>query len=140
MVDGPYAKDLSAWPLVVWRMHRILSVSEFQAYVRDVESVLMRRQRFAQVVIARLEGGGSALTPDTRRLQAQWVKQHFAALEAHCVGMAVVVNDMSPVVHFTISVLMSVLGRTPSPSKIMTNESEALDWARSQLARAPRTA
>lgn len=140
MVDAGYSKDVSMWPLVIWRMNRVLTVAEFNEYLRDLESVLIRRERFAQVVVARLEGGHSALTADTRKIQTQWIKRHFRELEEHCAGMAIVVHDMSPVVHFTLSVVMSVLGRPPTPSKILPDEAEALQWARAQVVRSARTA
>lgn len=125
------------WPLVVWRMHRVLTVPEFNTYLGEVEKILARRERYAQVVISRLGEGRSALNADTRKLQAQWVKRHFHELERHCAAMVVVISDISPISHFTVSVLMSVLGRAPAPSKILAHEAEGLAWARAHLAKQP---
>lgn len=133
--DAPYTTDMSEWPLVIWRMNRALTVPEFTAYLADVDKVLARRERYAQVVVSCLGEGRSALTVETRKLQAQWVKKNFDVLQERCAAMVVVISDMSPIAHFTISVLMSVLGRAPSPSKILTVESEGIAWARAHLAK-----
>ena len=128
-----FETDLSQWPLVIWRMQRVLSVPEFEVYLKDADRILARRERYAQIVVSQLGSGKSALTPETRKVQAAWVKANFAALERHCAAMTVVLTDLSPMAHFTASFFMMVLGRMPSPSKICVSEAEAVAWAREQL-------
>jgi hypothetical protein len=136
--EDPYFTDTSRWPLVVWRMRRVLTEPEFDAYLREAQQILDKRQRFAQVIVSQLGEGKSALTQATRNTQAAWVKKNFDELQLHCAAMAVVLTDMSAVAHFTVSTLMSFLGRAPAPSRIFTKEEEALAWA-SSLVQAPPT-
>jgi hypothetical protein len=134
--EAPYFTDTTRWPVVVWRMRRVLTEPEFAVYLHEAQQVLDKRQRFAQVIVSQLGEGKSALTQATRQTQAAWVKKNFDLLQLHCAAMAVVLTDMSAVAHFTVSTLMSFLGRAPAPSRIFTKEEEAFAWALS-LVEAP---
>lgn len=125
---GTVETVLTGWPIVVFRLPRLVDVKVALELGREVDKLLERRQAFAMVVDNRHT---SDMPSDARKAMAAWEKSQDIPLRAFAKAAAIVMPNRTM---FAIAGLISWLNPPPYPKKCFLDETEARAWAREQLA------
>lgn len=121
--------DESSWPIVVFRFHGEPTDEEFEAYLKAMEGLYARNERFTMVFDAR---GTVNLKAKHRRRQADWLKQHAARIRRLNPGSAFIID--SPFVRGLLTAILW-LQPLPAPHKVFSSMDEAVAWCRDRLER-----
>ncbi len=99
-------------PLIVFYLRGKCSDDEFRAYLDAMEVFLYEPRRYGFV----LDADQAASAPATqRKMQAEWIKQHWDRIEAESYGTAMVITKALPRL-----ILSSILLLTPMPGRFTT--------------------
>lgn len=123
--------DDSAFPLVVIRYVGSTSDEEFQRYLSRMEELVVARREINAVILDASKA--DAATAKQRKMQADWMKGHEAALRRYCVGNAFVIT--STVVRGALTAIFW-LQPPAAPSSVFGSFAAAEAWALEQLAAA----
>ncbi len=129
--------SMDRWPILISEYHRRSDDSEFEAYLDFVISLLERKQRFVIVIDSRHREPMGRQRVDR---MARWFQKHRVGLAAYVPGMALVSSDMSPVLRFAASAMMSVvanMGGNPTLYSFHARLEDAKAWALRLLAKPP---
>lgn len=127
-MEGRYFDvDESQWPMVVFRFRGEPTDEDFEAYLRAMESLYERGERFAILFDAR---GTVQLSAKHRRRQAQWLKDNAERIRRFNVGSAFVIDSA-----FVRGLLTAIFWIQPMPSPHTVTETlaEAEAWCRARL-------
>jgi len=127
-ISRGYDVDDSEFPIVIVRAKGKVTDGEFEQYLRALDKVYSRHQRFALVWDGTKADGGTAAQ---RRRQAEWMRQQAMLIRTFNVGTAFVIPSA-----LTRGALTAILWLQPMPSPHFICESppEAIRWARKRLA------
>jgi hypothetical protein len=117
------------WPLVVFRMPRLVDVKTCLELGRAIDQLIRRREEFVMVVD---NTRTTEMPPDARKAMAAWEKSQDAPLRAFAKAAAIVMPNRTM---FAIVGLISWLNPPPYPKKCFLHEGEAKAWAREKLTR-----
>jgi hypothetical protein len=129
--SGAVEVALDEWPLVMFRMPRVVDVNAAHDLGQAINRLLERRERFVMVVDNRRT---SDMPPAARKAVATWEKSQDAPLRAYAKAAAIIMPNRAM---FAIAGLISWLNPPPYPKKCFLYEAEAKAWARGQLAGGP---
>ncbi len=126
---GAVKVQTGGWPVVVFRMPRLVDVKASLELGRAIETLLKRREEFVMVVdsTATID-----MPSDARKAMATWEKSQDAPLRAYAKAAAIIMPNR---VMFAIAGLISWLNPPPYPKKCFLDEGDAKAWAREVLVR-----
>jgi hypothetical protein len=81
--------DESRWPLVVFTAVGEQTEEDFEAYLRDCDRLLRRREAYGSIFDARR---AAPIGPKLRKRQVEWLSRNDALLRAYLVGTGMVMN------------------------------------------------
>lgn len=108
--------------IVVVTFHANVSDEQFRAYLQQVADRLALQQPFGLLFIATSSGTATAAQ---RRMQANWIRDHFDALHEWVWGAAFVINH--PIGRLTLASVLA-LQRLPYPHTVVSTPEQAFTW------------
>jgi hypothetical protein len=131
-VQGVIELDAAGWPVLHIRYKGTVDAEAFEAHLEELAGHLARGERYGVVFDARRAEHLPALQ---RKMQADWVAAHRAALTERCVGVAFVFD--SSVVRGLLTAILWVQP-LPHPHCVVPTLAEAEAWVREALAHPER--
>ena len=126
--EPAYRVDYDEWPLVVVRVGRPMTPKELRAYLELCDrDILARGERYAVILVT--EHNKRSMNSETMKIQSDYLNERREIMGELCVASALVTNTVSPIVQFTVSMMMSILSRHPTPWKMFGTEEAARKWA-----------
>lgn len=114
--------------IVVVTFHASVSDEQFRAYLQQVADRLALSQPFGLLFIATSSGTATAAQ---RRMQADWLREHFQALHEWVWGAAFVINN--PLARLTLASVLA-LQRLPYPHTVVATPEQAFAWVNGRRA------
>lgn len=114
--------------ILVVTIHSASSNDEFGAYLQQLSDHLALQRPFGFVFIAK--SGGTA-TATQRRMQADWLREHFDALRERVWGAAFVLTH--PLARLTLASVLA-LQRLPYPHTVVATPEQAFAWVNGRRA------
>ncbi|WP_147333207.1 hypothetical protein [Archangium gephyra] len=126
--------DDSFWPLLTVQIRGAVPLASFEDYLAQRLTYLQRPEKHVTLFDMR---NAPMLSSDVRQLQAEWLKQHGALLDAQMLGHALVIT--SPLLRLMMSTFLKVRPRSHTPYVVTPNLSDAARWGLKVLEEAGST-
>lgn len=126
-MTGSIRFDESAWPLVVITFCGVVGHSQFERYIRRLDGLFDRQQRFATILDA-CEAGVSP--PAQRRRQVDWLEERRPEVAAYSSGIAFAASN--PKFRFVLSGIF-LIAPLPVDHVVCSSLGEARAWAEMRL-------
>lgn len=123
----PYAIiDESRFPLVSITFSGSKSTDQnFQTYLDQTKACYRHKKKLA-IIFDASNASIPALTH--QKMQADWLKDHKALMQAYCMGTAYIIPNIA--VRAILNVIFS-MQKQPVPYKIVKSQDEAAEWVTS---------
>jgi hypothetical protein len=118
----PILWDESRFPLVLLDSVSSTTNADFDVYLTKLTATLGRQQTFGVLLDARK---AERPTPIQRQRQAEWMKEHAAALKKHSVGMTFVMDN--PIIRGSLTAILW-LQPMPMPHAVFKRYDDAETW------------
>jgi hypothetical protein len=120
--------DSGHWPLVLIQYRGVVSLSDLNGSISELDRVLDRRQPFVSIGdISELRMPG----PDVMRRNASWYKDNDGALRSYCLGAATIATQATV---RGILKAANFLHPLPQPHLVVQTFDEALEFVERKLA------
>lgn len=100
-----------------------VSIAEFQQWLTEVETFLLRQQAFVLVMQTHTE---TTFPEEYRKLQAVWYKKHKSAFFKYCIGLARIALDDADLQRLNTPALHAAWR---VPYHVTLDHADALHWA-----------
>ncbi|MEW5851197.1 MAG: hypothetical protein AB2A00_20585 [Myxococcota bacterium] len=127
MVERGIQVDLTFWPLVVQRVGTTFLVEDMHAYIKELDALMARRDRFASVVLVKQKG---TMDRAVIGMYGDWVKKNTVDMKNYYLGCAFVFPG--EVFRFILSAIL-LAAPAPVPHAVFGKAEEARDWAGRKL-------